>query len=386
MFTNAVHIAIDCGAADVLRLLLRYGVPPNRPGVPGAVTTSSTSQNASKSTKPSPKVSPTGQNLDKRVSLTAGYTTSPRYSPRASPRGSPKCSPRSGSPRPLSPMAAGEKMLPNNAHDNDRRLRPTLVRQAGSEIEDRSKERDMKLNFRPYDDRQLNGRKEPGKRSPVDPNAQNSLDLKAEFEQRKIRHRQEEEIRKKQASAAINYEEEVKKRESANEKLRRDIEEAMRIRDMEEKLRMKEDEEDAKRRALEEEEEDKDKFDRDGEELESIPEGNPKTIPEDPSLEDEETNQEKRDGDDKKAVSRRVSWVPEVAEKSGGGGSREKPAYKRRHSAIVRRAVVTFQRQRSFSLDSQQVRCHKINNFSKVNYLISNKIIYKIKLSYLFTN
>lgn len=352
VFTNAVHIAIDCGAADVLRLLLRYGVPPNRPGIPGAVSTNSaTHGGGSKSTKPSPKVSPTGQNLDKRSSLSAGYTTSPRYSPRASPRGSPKCS-RSGSPRPLSPLAGGgDRTLQSASHDSDRRLRPMLVRQAGSEIEDRVKDRDMKLNFRADTDKQYNARRDPGKKSPSDISGKNSLDLKAEFEERKVRHRQEEEVRKRQASA-VNYDEEVKKRESANEKLRRDIEEAMRIRDTDEKQRIR-DEEASK--ALEEEE-DKDKFDHDGDELESIPEMNPKTIPEDPSLEEEETNQEKRDGDDKKAVSRRVSWVPEVAEKSGGGGSREKPAYKRRHSAIVRRAVVTFQRQRSFSLDSQQVR------------------------------
>jgi len=32
VFANAVHIAVDCDAGDVLRLLLRYGVPPDRPG------------------------------------------------------------------------------------------------------------------------------------------------------------------------------------------------------------------------------------------------------------------------------------------------------------------------------------------------------------------
>lgn len=351
VFTNAVHIAIDCGAADVLRLLLRYGVPPDRPGVPGSSSAAqqpTTATNAAtRSTKLSPKVSPTGHCLDKKSSLTAGYTTSPRYSPRASPRGSPKCSPRSGSPRPLSPLASG------GVHDADKRLRPTLVRQAGAEVlEERSRDM-MKLNFR-YDpeNRPLNVWRDHGKRSPCDASA----DLKVEFELRKLRYRNDEDVRKRQITAP-NYDEEVKKRETANEKLRRDIEEAMRIRDLDEKRKLKEQEEDAKRRVLEEEEEeDKDKFGSNSrEELESISEVNPMTIPEDPSLEDEETNQEKRDGEDKKAVSRRVSWVPEVAEKSAGG-SREKPAYKRRHSAIVRRAVVTFQRQRSFSLDSQQVR------------------------------
>ena len=182
-----------------------------------------------------------------------------------------------------------------------------------------------------------------------------NTDLKAEFEERKIRHKQEEELRRRQTSN-VNYDDEVRKRELANEKLRRDIEEAMRIRDMEEKQKQKEEEE-AKRLGIK----DKDKYTREHEELESISEFNPGTIPEDPSLEDEETNSDEKKGDgregegeDKKAVSRRVSWVPEVAEKTPVSG-REKPAYKRRHSAIVRRAVVTFQRQRSFSLDSQQV-------------------------------
>ncbi|XP_047735904.1 uncharacterized protein LOC125177706 [Hyalella azteca] len=282
VFTNAVHIAIDCGAADVLRLLLRYGVPPDRPGVPVASAAQQTSA-TSKSAKPSPKVSPTG---------------------------------------------------------------------LGSEVLD-ERTRDMKLNFKP-DTEGVSARQSCGvwrdhsKRSPCEA----TTDLRPEFEERKMRYRQEEELRKRQAMAP-NYDEEIKKRETANEKLRRDIEEAMRIRDLEEKRRLKDEEEEEKRKALEAEE-GKDKFRSNGrEELESISEGNPMTIPEDPSLEDEETGQEKRDGDDKKTVSRRVSWVPEVAEKSAGG-SREKPAYKRRHSAIVRRAVVTFQRQRSFSLDSQQ--------------------------------
>ena len=351
VFANAVHIAIDCGAADVLRLLLRYGVPPDRPGIPGA-STASTAQSTSKSAKPSPRVSPTGHNVDKRSSLTAGYSTSPRLSPKTSPKGSPRCSPRSGSPRSISPLTGGDR-IPGQTHDPDKRLRPMLVRQVGSEmLDDRTRKKDMKLNLRHdegYANRQQSIIRTHGKTSPSEGV---SRDLRPEFEERKLRYRQEEELRRKQAPVA-NYDEEIKKRETANEKLRRDIEEAMRIRDMDEKQRLKDEEERKARRALEEE--NKDKFDKECEELESIPEMNHKTIPEDPSLEDEETGQEKREGDDKKTVSRRVSWVPEVAEKTAGPGSREKPAYKRRHSAIVRRAVVTFQRQRSFSLDSQQV-------------------------------
>ena len=54
-----------------------------------------------------------------------------------------------------------------------------------------------------------------------------------------------------------------------------------------------------------------------------------------------------------------MSWVPEVAERSSEVRDKEvvkgRQGGHRRHSAIVRRAVVTFQRQRSFSLDSQQV-------------------------------
>ncbi|KAF2346455.1 hypothetical protein FHG87_022789, partial [Trinorchestia longiramus] len=263
VFTNAVHIAIDCGAADVLRLLLRYGVPPDRPGVPGTSAaqqqSSSTGAGATKSAKPSPKVSPTGHSMDKRSSLTAGYTTSPRYSPRGSPRGSPKCSPRSGSPRPSSPLAGGERAATGGFHEMDRRLRPTLVRQAGAEVlEERTRDRDLKLNFR-YDaegsmSRQTSFWRDHGKRSPCEA----STDLKAEFEERKIRYRQEEEMRKRQA-VAPNYDEEIKKRETANEKLRRDIEEAMRIRDLEEKQRLKDEEQEVKRKALEAEEE-KDKF------------------------------------------------------------------------------------------------------------------------------
>ncbi|XP_063888632.1 uncharacterized protein LOC135115637 [Scylla paramamosain] len=54
----------------------------------------------------------------------------------------------------------------------------------------------------------------------------------------------------------------------------------------------------------------------------------------------------------KDSSTRRVSWVPGVTDKAAA--SRDKPAYKRRHSAVVKSSEVTFQRQRSFSLDSQQ--------------------------------
>nr|XP_053646984.1 uncharacterized protein LOC128698672 [Cherax quadricarinatus] len=69
---------------------------------------------------------------------------------------------------------------------------------------------------------------------------------------------------------------------------------------------------------------------------------------------------EQRDKDEKmkearkEATTRRVSWVPGVTDNAAA--TRDKPAYKRRHSAVVKSSEVTFQRQRSFSLDSQQVR------------------------------
>ncbi|XP_042218067.1 uncharacterized protein LOC121863434 [Homarus americanus] len=69
---------------------------------------------------------------------------------------------------------------------------------------------------------------------------------------------------------------------------------------------------------------------------------------------------EQRDKDEKmkearkETSTRRVSWVPGVTDNAAA--TRDKPAYKRRHSAVVKSSEVTFQRQRSFSLDSQQVR------------------------------
>lgn len=68
---------------------------------------------------------------------------------------------------------------------------------------------------------------------------------------------------------------------------------------------------------------------------------------------------EQRDKDEKmkearkETSTRRVSWVPGVTDNAPA--TRDKPAYKRRHSAVVKSSEVTFQRQRSFSLDSQQV-------------------------------
>ena len=62
------------------------------------------------------------------------------------------------------------------------------------------------------------------------------------------RHRQEEEIRRRQL-VNPNYDDEVRKRDTVNEKMRRDIEEAIRIRDLDMKLKQ---EEEMRRSKLEE--------------------------------------------------------------------------------------------------------------------------------------
>ncbi|CAL4086523.1 unnamed protein product, partial [Meganyctiphanes norvegica] len=119
VFTNALHLAVDYGAADVVRLLLRYGIEPNRPGCPGlmsGMTGGSISGRIRPSPRASPRASPTSvlsversiaqSSLMGSPSPRASPRVSPRASPRVSPRVSPRCSPRSGSPRsqPSSPL------------------------------------------------------------------------------------------------------------------------------------------------------------------------------------------------------------------------------------------------------------------------------------------
>nr|XP_045618556.1 uncharacterized protein LOC123770570 isoform X4 [Procambarus clarkii] len=153
VFTNALHLAVDYGAADVVRLLLRYGVEPNRGGLVsmgggcgapvggggcvGAVVGGCVGTFPSARARLSPRASPTSvhsaHSADRRSLNTAHGSLmgspsprcsprasprgSPRVSPRASPRGSPRASPRSGSPRsissrPSSPLAGGDRGSP----------------------------------------------------------------------------------------------------------------------------------------------------------------------------------------------------------------------------------------------------------------------------------
>nr|XP_027233668.1 uncharacterized protein LOC113825081 [Penaeus vannamei] len=70
-------------------------------------------------------------------------------------------------------------------------------------------------------------------------------------------------------------------------------------------------------------------------------------------LREREKDKDEKMKETRKDVStRRVSWVPGVTDNAAA--TRDKPAYKRRHSSVVKSSEVTFQRQRSFSLDSQQ--------------------------------
>ena len=232
VFSNALHLAVDSNATDVVRLLLKYGIDPNR-----VATGLKIISKAPVST--TPRHSPTG-GFDRRSLSAASHVIGKKSpSPRASPRGSPRCSPRSTSPRPLSPRNSQPPFEASNL--NDPRLRPMLHRQT-----------------------HIGGTVEQESSAAV---AEDASSTKAQ----------------KNSSSSAN----------------------------------------------------------------SDPSSSITTS----ALQQKSNSSE---GVRKEPVTRRVSWVPEVEEKKSDSSRKDRPTYKRRHSAIIKSSEKTIQRQRSFSLDSQQ--------------------------------
>lgn len=339
VFTNALHLAVDHGATDVVRLLLRYGVEPNRGGVLSLGGGGGAGGGAGPKQRPSPRVSPTSVLSVDRRSLNTGHSSlmgspspraSPRASPRGSPRGSPRCSPRSGSPRPFSrpssPLAGCDRGSPRAPSpraaspihfvpppvpycDPEVRLRPRpLPRQFGvgeapRGEEERGRSRADTSIAAKRDARQesygVEARSDSVKKATT---IAKTLRNGASEERPKTAGTGGEQLTGAAAAAAVAAGLGTSSGEKGKEKSRSP----------------------------------------------GAAEGR-SIIKEDPRPEAVREEGVTR----KDSSTRRVSWVPGVTDKAAA--SRDKPAYKRRHSAVVRSSEVTFQRQRSFSLDSQQV-------------------------------
>lgn len=330
VFTNALHLAVDHGATDVVRLLLRYGVEPNRGGVlslGGGGATAGTAPGPRQ--RLSPRVSPTSVLSVDRRSLNAGHgsligspspRSSPRASPRGSPRGSPRCSPRSGSPRPFSrpssPLAGcdrGSPRAPSPRAASPIHFVPPPVPYSDPEVRLRPRPLPRQIGVGEV----ARGEEERG-RSRADMSAAAKKDSRTEPHGLEARS----DSVKKTAGGTRPW-----RNGASEERPRTGIggEQSVAGRGGGGGERGKE-----KSRSP------------------GAAEGR-SIIKEDPRPEvGREEGVTRKD-----SSTRRVSWVPGVTDKAAA--SRDKPAYKRRHSAVVRSSEVTFQRQRSFSLDSQHV-------------------------------
>ena len=334
VFTNALHLAVDHGATDVVRLLLRYGVEPNRGGV---LSLGGGGGGGTAGTAPGPRqrVSPTSVLSVDRRSLNTGHgslmgspspRSSPRASPRGSPRGSPRCSPRSGSPRPFSrpssPLAGcdrGSPRAPSPRAASPIHFVPPPVPYCDPEV--RLRPRPLARQFGVGD--AVRGEEERG-RSRADLTAAARKDNRMEPYGLEARS----DSAKKMAAGARPL-----RNGASEERLRTGMgsdQSAMAAAA-------------AAGRGMASWERVKEKSRSPG-----AAEGR-SIIKEDPRPEVTREESVTR----KDSSTRRVSWVPGVTDKAAA--SRDKPAYKRRHSAVVKSSEVTFQRQRSFSLDSQQV-------------------------------